>query len=476
MREPCHSRALESGLTLRLLDRTAARPERRRALIGFLETRRRAEDPIERGLATYALDGGPPADDADVERFLLGAPDFTSTRKRAFLDALLSVLGTAPNGAPPRETFALAGLHAWAAVQTTAVKVILADATGSYRLVSDSDVCRLLDTQSPTGVWEGHILVELLALHALCRLPGTAEDVRAGVDKVLVHQRSDGGIPFIPDEDNWCTATAGAALAMSHAPAGDVHRIAGYLVGQQQPAGGWSYRPGVRQTDVDTTSVALEVLQATGDRRYARAVRRGTQSLYAVRGDDGGFPTYLPGGPSEATMTAAALNALAAEAGRHDQATSAGLGFLVEQQRADGSFPPDWSKSRFHSMFRVLMAASRQPDRPGLRVRHLIDRGMHFVRSQQNTDGGWGQQAGDSSDPISTSYAVIAMCGQLDPGPAMRGVEYLVAGQRPDGSIRSPPDSLGPRPFAFRVPILADIVALLALGHLAARCEPGPHR
>ncbi len=459
---------------LKLLDRTGAAPGRRAGLIEFLEARRRHEDPIERGLAAYALDGGAPPDDAEVAAFLLRAPAFASTRKRAFLDAVLAVFGTMPAAVPDPNAFALVGLHSWAAVQLTAVKIILADASGVYDLVSDADVCLLLGAQHPTEVWEGHILVHLLVMHALARLPGTATEVRAGIEQGVSHQRSDGGIPFIPDENTWCTATAGVALAMAQAPSGELDRMAGYLVAGQQPAGGWPYRRGTRQADVDTSSVVLEFLQAVPRDSHERPVRRGMQSLAGVRGVDGGFPTYLPGGPSEATMTAAALNALLPQVARNDDAIVAGLGFLVGEQRQDGSFPPDWSKSRFHGLFRVLLAATRHPRQPPMKVRHMIDRSMRLTRSQQSRDGGWGQQAADDSDPISTSYALIAMCGQVDPTPAARAVAYLLARQQPSGSIPSPPDSIGPRPFTFAVPVLSDIFALLALSHVARRSSAGP--
>jgi squalene-hopene/tetraprenyl-beta-curcumene cyclase len=53
-------------------------------------------------------------------------------------------------------------------------------------------------------------------------------------------------------------------------------------------------------------------------------------------------------------------------------------------------------------------------------------------------------------------------------------VAYLLTQQRADGSIVSIPDSIGPRPFGFTVPALADAFTLLALGHLARRLAPAP--
>ncbi len=470
--DPCLSRALESGLALRLLDRTGFAQARRPRLVSFLGFRLDDPDPVERALAGYALHGGPQPDDREVLQFLLHAPQFTSARKRAFLDAILAVFGTPPSACPPPEAFSLTGLHAWAAVQVAAVKVILADARGDYGSVSDADVRALLDTQHPVHVWEGHLLLHLLVLHALARLPGSVPVLRVGVEKAMAHQRPDGGLPFVQDEDIWCSVTAGVALAAAGAPAADLLRIGSFLAAEQQPAGGWAYRRMVRQTDVDTTAVALEFLQALGEPRHRPAIRRGIRSLYSVRSDEGGFPTYVPGGPPEACMTAAAVNALGPRLPEHEPAVTAGLDFLAGRQNPDGSFPPDWSRSRFHGVFRALLATRQHPHYRPLRVREMVERSVRLVKTTQNADGGWGQQEGRPSDPRSTSYAVIGVCGQQDPTPVVAGVGYLLGAQGADGHLPSVPDSIGPRPFVFNVPILSDIFGLLALSHVASRLRP----
>jgi hypothetical protein len=95
-----------------------------------------------------------------------------------------------------------------------------------------------------------------------------------------------------------------------------------------------------------------------------------------------------------------------------------------------------------------------------------------LVQSAQNEDGGFGQQSGAPSDAISTAYALIVLAGQLDPAPAALATRYLLAQQRPDGSIISVPDMVGPRPFPYHVPLLADAFTLLALGHLTHRIRP----
>ncbi len=476
VREPCHSRVLESALLLTLLDRVELEPATRGRLAAYLSAHRDSPEPLDRLLARAALDGRPAPDDLlDINLFLSAAPDFTGPRKRALLYAVLLLLGATPvTEFPAPEAFSLHGLHTWARVQVTAVKAILAHAHGKTATVEERDVELLRSTQRAATVWEGNLLIHLSVLHALVPLPGLRGVVAKGARTALEHQRADGGIPFICDEDTWVTATAGVALHAAGAPAAVLDTIARRLLDLQHPRGGWSFTEGARLADVDCTSVAVEVLHLAGCDTHRGPIHRAVTALHAMRGQDGGFPTYLAGAPSEACMTAAAANALSTQGSAQHAAVTAALGHLASQQRPDGSFPPDWSSSRLHTVFRAALAAARHPSTPGVPGQRITRRAVRLVAKSQNADGGWGQQAGDPSDALSTAYALITLSTQNTPGPAAQGVAYLLTQQRPDGSVASIPDSIGPRPFRFTVPVLADVFALLALGHLNHRLPPTP--
>ncbi|MFD6185937.1 prenyltransferase/squalene oxidase repeat-containing protein [Streptomyces goshikiensis] len=414
-----------------------------------------------------------------VEEFLAQAPDFTGPRKRALLDAVLHLLGvTSATAEPPAPAaFSSRGLHLWARVQVTAVKVVLAHASGAIAYVHEDDVALLRSTQHPGIVWEGNLLIHLSVLHALTLMPGHDQLVGQGIRTALAHQRPDGGMPFICDEDTWITATAGVALHAAGAGQPALDSIARRLLALQQPDGGWSYSQRAQLTDVDCTSAAVEVLHLAGAQAHHASIRRAIDALHTVRGKDGGFPTYLAGAPSEAGMTAAAANALTTQGGSQHVTVDAALGYLSAVQHVDGSFPPDWSSSRLHTVFRAALAATRHPAAPGSRGHAVARRCQALVLGSQNSDGGWGQQDGAASDTLSTAYALITLTTRPDhtaPAVVGRGVAYLLAQQREDGSVRSVPDSIGPRPFPFTVPVLADVFTLLALGHLTHRTTPGP--
>ncbi|MGW0552042.1 prenyltransferase/squalene oxidase repeat-containing protein [Streptomyces altiplanensis] len=475
LRDPCHSRVLESALTLALLNRTGLETDSRSCLAAYLVSHCDGPDALDRVLAQAAVGRRPAAHGLpDMERLLRQAPAFTGSRKRAFMNAVLFLLGaTSTTAFPGPEAFSPRGLHSWAHVQMTAVKVILAHAAGNPRGFQERDLELLRSTQRPGTVWEGNLLVHLSVLHALALQPGHDRLLADGIRTALEHQRSDGGMPFICDEDTWCTATAGVALHAVSAPGPALDAVAGRLTRLQHANGGWSFSDRAQLADVDCTSVSLEFLHLVDPGTYREPIRRALRALRDVRGPEGGFPTYVAGASSEACMTAAAANALSTQGRATRAAVEGALRYLASQQYPDGSFPPDWSSSRLHTVFRAVLAAERLPGEP---AQLIARRAVHLVMSTQNSDGGWGQQDGAPSDALSTACALIALRGQREHRPAVKGVAYLLTQQRASGSISSVSDSIGPRPFGFTVPVLADVFALLALGHLIHRCQPSAGR
>ncbi|MFJ9446720.1 prenyltransferase/squalene oxidase repeat-containing protein [Kitasatospora sp. NPDC101235] len=466
--DPCHSRVLESALALALLRGRPEYAEQAERIVGYLERNRAAAHPLEQVAVAAACGESADRLALDFDVLIAQAPEFTGRRKRAFFEALLIACGLqlGADGEPDEASFSNAGLHPWAEVQTTAVKLIWATVPGAKCQAGQPDVELLLATQGRDGLWEGNLLVHLSVLHALHRLGGHEDVVRAGVERFLAHQRPDGGIPFFTDTDTWCTATAGVALLAAGVSEDVVRAVADNLVKRQKPNGGWSVTDISEVTDIDDTSVTLELLQTLGDPAHKQAVDSARQTVLALRSPDGGFPTYIVGAPSEASMTAAAINGLTCAPPQDPAVLTDALAYLAGQQRPDGTFPPDWSASRFHTIFRAVLAASHfdVPAAHELRAKALD----HVLRSQ-HTNGGWGQQPGSPSDPVSTAYALIALCHQPDPRPVAAGIAYLMAHQDVKGSIDSISDSIGPRPFVFRIPVLSDIFTLLAFGHVSHR-------
>ena len=479
VRSPCHSRVLESALLLRLMERVDFTSSQRPRLTAYLASHRNAEDPIDRALARMALAGTAAIPTELTSQLVTAAPDFTRSRKRLMIDALRTLFGAPPLSDVPLQAsaFSTVGLHPWAEVQVTAIKVILAGASAQPHLVRPGDIELLRSTQRAPWVWEGHVLVHLLSLHALLQLPGLAHVIRNGIAKALEHQRDDGGVPFVSDIDTWCTSTAGLALSAIGASRDDRAMLAHHLLAQQRANGGWAVTDRALQPDVDSTTVAVEFLRTLDRPECADAIAHGTAFLLSVQDPSGGFPTYVSGAPPEACMTAAAVNALSSDSAGNRKAITQGLNFLARRQHEDGTFGPDWSLSRFHGVFRAMLSTEALGPVLPASVQQMRARMVDSVLRAHNSDGGWGHVAGRPSDALSTSYALITLCWQPDPIPVARGVAFLLDQLQADGSITSVPDMVGPRPFVYTVPVLSDIYALLALGHLLHRTAvvPGPH-
>ncbi|MDW4908543.1 prenyltransferase/squalene oxidase repeat-containing protein [Streptomyces sp. ADMS] len=442
-------------------------------MVRYLERHRGSGDLMDAAVAAAALgrSTGHPARHQALENIVSRVPDFTGPRKRALGHAIFTMLGAAcAHADDAHHAFDVSALHPWAAVQAVAVNAILGRAAGRA-LAGQDDVALLVSTLRPGTAWEGNLFIHLSVLHALVDMPGMDSVVDAGLRTALMHQREDGGLPFVTDTDTWSTVTAGLALCSAGAPREVLHRIARHLVRIQHEDGRWSYTDHAQLSDTDCTTVAVEFLHHLDTDAYRDPIQRALDALISVRGADGGFPTYGSGTPSEACMTAAAINALSTQ-GHHQHLIQPALRFLADRQMPDGSFPPGWSSSRLHTLFRAHLATRPHRRQSPLTVHDMSGRIVGLVQSAQNADGGFGQQNGAPSDAISTAYALIILAGQLDPAPAARATRYLLAQQRPDGSIISVPDMVGPRPFPYHVPVLTDAFTLLALGHLTHRIRP----
>jgi squalene-hopene/tetraprenyl-beta-curcumene cyclase/sporulenol synthase len=477
VRGQCESRILESVLTLHLLEQVGMYPEVQEQLEGYLRAQciDERQDPLHAVLRRHALGEGTQKDAEAVRSYLARFDHFTARRKRMMFSVLMAVLGLAPfDSELTREEFSGGNeekYQSWVSVTVASLRILHAMGSGHPEWVSPKDVELLTTTQSTNGAWEKHLLANILALLALRHFPQYCLSVQDGIRMLVSVQNADGGIPFIAGLEIFCTATAGLALVGAGARPNVLYRMADYLVGEQKPNGGWAYAEDVHQTDVDDTAYCLEFLRALDPVRHANAIARAEAYLVGMQGRDGGFPTFVAGSSSEIAMTAGALNALAPNLEQHAELITRGIHYITAHQKEDGTFERSWSLSETNAIFRALLALRMLPESASeLRpvVKRAEQRSLEYLWRSQNVDGGWGQTAGDTSDSISTSYALIALSHFDDQATLERGVRYLVRQQQRDGRFPSIPDQAGPRPIAWNVPVLSDIFALIALDHVVA--------
>lgn len=492
LHDRCGSRIVESALFLRLI-RTQPSGERlrheREQVTEYLR-RSRSGTGWQPMLARSALGTAVESDRALAATFLDSFTHFTGVRKRALLQTVFALCALAPYD-PRIASLELphpSQVATWTRLVLLAMRTLHACATGGTARIPPAqraELRRLLVSGTSRKVWEGNLLVHLLALHALHALDPGAPEVRAGIRALASCQNPDGGLPFTDSHDLFLTAKAGLALARAGRAHALVARMADRVAAGQHSGGGWPYASQVHQCDADSTAVGLEFLRAAGPGRYAAHIAAGQAQLRSLAGVDGGFPTYRTGNPSEVEMTAGALIALSPGPTVSDSSgiVRSAAAWLLDQQSADGTWPRSWTISESSVIERAVHALTRLPAALAgslltRRVEQALRRAAARLTDTQNADGGWGQTPGSASDTISTARALMGLA-RLDHLPGTRpaaehGIAWLVAARLPGGSFLGPPDQVGPRPIPYEFPALAGVYALTALAawRAPARCGP----
>jgi squalene-hopene/tetraprenyl-beta-curcumene cyclase len=231
-------------------------------------------------------------------------------------------------------------------------------------------------------------------------------------------------------------------------------------------ANGWAFEfDNDAYPDIDDTAVVVLSLIEAGEPATVReAVRSGAEWTLAMRSKNDAWGAFdkdntrqllyrmpfadfgaLIDPPTE-DVTAHVLEMLAAmKRGPGDPYVDAGVRYLRETQRADGSWWGRWGINFIYGTWCVISALA--PLRTG---EDMIRRGCDWLISKQNPDGGWGETAHSyvdesfagvgASTASQTAWAVNALqIGGLGNHPAtQRGLQYLKATQTPDGTWNEP--------------------------------------
>ncbi|MEU5974472.1 prenyltransferase/squalene oxidase repeat-containing protein [Streptomyces sp. NPDC047315] len=476
---PCASRTLETALVVALLRETELNAPALRRARRHLSSRPTAH-AFDRALAAAALGRPDAAAPGRALDWLVGFDHFTADRKRLLFTTVLAALDV-PGFAPPdlAAEIGYRGLAPWVELLLCASRVLRLLAGGEPVDAHVAFLVRQLEHGSTKRVWQGNVLAHALALIALHRSAPGHPLVGRGVAGLLSVQNDDGGMPFIEGMNVFCTAISGIALAAA-APAAPsdgagpstLLAMGDFLARQQLPNGGWGYTAGVTQGDSDDTAYCLQFLGSVDPLRYAQQLDAGLTNLVQHANPDGGIPTFLPGHPSEVTMTAGAVTVLAGHPARRPEVLRAAVDFLLAEHVNGVTYERSWSRSESNSIYRVVTAlraaAPLQDARRRQEIAGAVAAATRRLAQCQRADGGWGQVPGEPSDALSTAYALLAT-GRGSAPSWGAGLAYLLTQQGNDGRIVSRPDQAAPRPLPYDVPVLADAFALWALGTLGPR-------
>jgi len=339
--------------------------------------------------------------------------------------------------------------------------------TGALRWLGQDRSLRVLERIQPTsgGYLEATPLTSFVVMslssvpRVLQAAPGSTSARRViekGLEFIVRSARADGSWPIDTNLSIWVTTLSVNALAA----AGDLqsldHREQLYvwLKAQQlterhpytgaQPGGfGWSDLPGSVPDCDDTPGAILALVNLSNAKCPTRnaELESARNWVLNLQNRDGGMPTFcrgwglLPFDRSGTDLTAHGIRALAA-LGENclrwpvDRA----FAFLAREQRADGSWLPLWfgnqhAQDDINPCYGTSKVLAAYRDLGKLECNEM-QRGIAFLLSIQNADGGWGGVKGVPSSVEETALAVEALCdasAQHSIHEAVgRGLDYLV--------------------------------------------------
>ncbi|MET8576639.1 squalene--hopene cyclase [Streptomyces sp. NPDC005012] len=375
----------------------------------------------------------------------------------------------------------------------------LDDALRRYRKVAPRPLRRaavhaaarwIVERQENDGCWGGiqppHVY-SLIALHLVGYDLGHPV-MRAGIEALdrFAVRRADGSrMVEACQSPVWDTCLAVIALADAGLPADhpQLVRAADWMLGEQVvrpgdwsvrrpelPPGGWAFEfHNDNYPDMDDTAevvLALRRVRHHDPERVEHAVARGVRWNLGMQSAGGGWgafdvdnTTVLPNklpfcdfgevvDPPSADVTAHVVEMLAVEGYADDPRTLRGVDWLLREQEPDGSWFGRWGVNYVYgtgSVVPALIAAGLPAGHPAIR------RAVAWLRDVQNADGGWGEDLRSYPEPgrwagrgdstaSQTGWALMALlaAGERESDAVARGVAWLAATQREDGTWDEP--------------------------------------
>ena len=229
--------------------------------------------------------------------------------------------------------------------------------------------------------------------------------------------------------------------------------------------GGWAFQfENEYYPDVDDSSVvlmSLRKIRLPEEEAKTRAIARGVNWVLALQGSDGGWGAYdkdnnrlifnkIPFAdhgalmdPSTEDLAGRVLEALGYLGFRTDEPAAARAAeFIRGRQCPDGSWYGRWGVNYLYGTWSVLAGLRSVGEDMG---QPYVRKAVAWLLGRRNPDGGWGESCFTYDDPRTgamgkstasqTAWALLALlhAGEAAHPAVMRGVQFLLATQRPDG-------------------------------------------
>ncbi len=231
------------------------------------------------------------------------------------------------------------------------------------------------------------------------------------------------------------------------------------------PASGWAFEfENDWYPDIDDTAEVVLALRRSAVPEAAGAVERAVRWSLGMASKDGAWGAFDADNvrwlvrklafsdfgevidPPSADVTAHVVEMLAKEGMAGDPRLQRAIEWLLREQEQDGSWFGRWGANHVYGTGAVvpaLVEAGVAPEHEAIR------RAVGWLARVQNADGGWGEDLRSYDDPAwrgrgastasQTAWALLALHAAGERGGAVsRGIEFLVATQRDDGTWDEP--------------------------------------
>ena len=229
--------------------------------------------------------------------------------------------------------------------------------------------------------------------------------------------------------------------------------------------GGWAFQyENPDYPDVDDTAVVAMAMHRANPERYAENIDRACEWLAGMQSKNGGWGAFDPENehyylnsipfadhgalldPPTVDVTARCIGCLAqVDAARFADNIQRGIGFIRREQEEDGSWFGRWGANYIYGTWSALVAlkgAGEDMSQPYIR------RAVAWLKGRQLPDGGWGEGLESYEDwgagfarsatPSQTAWALLGLmsAGELESDEVTKGVDWL---------RRAPVDETGAR-------------------------------
>jgi len=228
--------------------------------------------------------------------------------------------------------------------------------------------------------------------------------------------------------------------------------------------GGWAFQYwNDFYPDVDDTAVVIGALDRVSPEKYKDSIARGLEWVTGMQSSDGGWGAFdadnthfhlnaIPFAdhgalldPPTVDVSARCVSVMATLGDKAAKdAAEAGVGYVLKEQEADGSWFGRWGINYVYGTWSALAALNAA----GLDHQHpSIRRAVDWLLSRQREDGGWGEDGrsywsgqphgtAPYSTPSQTAWAVLGLmaAGEVRHPAVARGIAYLMSARDENGT------------------------------------------